>query len=59
MLVKLRDKKDFLFAVYTRKANEIVLTPLQKGAEKRIIPKANFHNVCSWIVSIREAVQLF
>jgi hypothetical protein len=59
VLVKLRDKKDFLFATYTRKANEIVLTPLQKGAGKRIIPKANFHNVCSWIVSIREAVQVF
>ena len=59
VLVKLRDKKEFLFAVYTRKAREIVLTPLQKGGGKRVIPKAEFHNVCSWIVSIREAVQLF
>lgn len=59
VLVKLRDKKEFLFAVYTRKTNEIVLTPLQKGGAKRVIPKTDFHNVCSWIVSIREAVQLF
>jgi hypothetical protein len=59
VLVKLRGKKDFLFAVYTRKANEIILTPLQKSAGKRVIPKADFHNVCTWIVSIREAVQLF
>jgi molybdopterin-guanine dinucleotide biosynthesis protein A len=59
VLVKLRDKKEFLFAVYTRKAREIVLTPLQKGGGKRVIPKAEFHNVCSWIVSIREAVRLF
>ena len=59
VLVKLRDKKEFLFAVYTRKANEIVLTPLQKGGGKRVIPKSDFHNVCCWIVSIREAVQLF
>ena len=59
VLVKLRDKKEFLFAVYTRKSREIVLTPLQKGGGKRIIPKTEFHNICSWIVSIREAVQLF
>lgn len=59
VLVKLRGKKDFLFAAYTRKTSEIVLTPLQKNLEKRVIPKAEFHNVCSWIVSIREAVQLF
>ena len=59
VLVKLREKKEFLFAVYTRKAKGIVLTPLQKGGGKRIIPKAEFHNVCSWIVSIREAVLLF
>lgn len=59
VLVKLRDKTDFLFAVYTRKANEIVLTPLQKDSEKLAIPRESFHNVCRWIVSIREAVQLF
>ena len=59
VLVKLRGKKEFLFAVYTRRKNEIVLTPLQKGSSKRVISKAAFHNVCSWIVSIREAVLLF
>lgn len=59
VLVKLREKKDFLFAVYTRKSGEIVLTPLQGCGRKRIIPKAEFHKVCCWIVPIREAVQLF
>ena len=59
VLVKLRDKKEFLFAVYTRKANEIVLTPLRKSCGKRTIPKEKFHNVCCWMVSIREAVLLF
>jgi len=59
VLAKLRGKKEFLFAVYTRKSNEIVLTPLLKGGAKRVIPKSDFHNVCSWIVSIREAIQLF
>ena len=59
VLVKLREKKEFLFAVYTRKAGEVVLTPLQGCGGKRVIPRAEFHNVCAWIVSIREAVQLF
>ena len=59
VLVKLRDKKEFLFAVYTRKANEIVLAPLRKRCAKRTIPKDSFHNVCSWMVSIREAILLF
>ena len=59
VLVKLRDKKEFLFAVYTRKAKEIVLTPLRKSCGKRTIPKEKFHNVCCWMVSIREAVLLF
>lgn len=59
VLAKLRGKKEFLFAVYTRKSSEIVLAPLLKGGTKRVIPKADFHNVCSWIVSIREAIQLF
>ena len=59
VLVKLREKNEFLFAVYTRKSGEIVLTPLQGCGRKRIIPKAEFHNVCCWIVSIREAVLLF
>jgi hypothetical protein len=59
VLVKLREKNDFLFAVYTRKSGSIVLTPLGDCGRKRIIPKAEFHNVCCWIVSIREAVLLF
>lgn len=59
VLVKLRDKKEFLFAVYTRKANEIVLAPLRKSCAKRTIPKDSFHNVCCWMVSIREAILLF
>ena len=59
VLVKLREKKEFLFAVYTRKAGEVVLAPLQGCGRKRVIPRAEFHNVCVWIVSIREAVQLF
>ena len=41
------------------KAKEIVLTPLVKGGRKHKIPKAEFHNVCSWIVPIREAVRQF
>lgn len=59
VLVKLREKNEFLFAVYTRKSGAIVLTPLEDCGRKRIIPKAEFHNVCCWIVSIREAVLLF
>ena len=59
VLVKLREKNEFLFAVYTRKSGAIVLTPLEKCGGKRIITKAEFHNVCCWIVSIREAVLLF
>ena len=59
VLVKLREKNEFLFAVYTRKGDEIVLAPLQGSGKKRVIPKDGFHNVCSWIVSIREAVRLF
>ena len=59
VLVKLRESNEFLFAVYTRKAGEVVLTPLQRCGRKRTIPRAEFHNVCSWIISIREAVQLF
>ena len=59
VLVKLREKNEFLFAVYARKVGEVVLTPLQRCGRKRVIPRAEFHNVCSWIVSIREAVQLF
>ena len=59
VLAKLREKNGFLFAVYSRKAGEVVLSPLQGCGRKRVIPRADFHNVCSWIVSIREAVQLF
>lgn len=59
VLVKLRGKKEYLFAVYTRKNDEVVLTPLQNTAEERRIPRADFHNVCCWIVPIREAVQVF
>ncbi len=59
VLVKLREKNEFLFAVYTRKSGKIVLTPLQGSGGKRIIPKAEFHSVFCWIVPIREAVQLF
>lgn len=59
VLVKFRNKKDFLIAAYSRGKDGVELTPLQKGGRKRVIPKAAFHNVCRWIVSIREAVQLF
>ena len=59
VLVKLRGKKDYLFAVYNRKNDEVVLTPLQNTAEERRIPRSDFHNICSWIVPIREAVQVF
>ena len=59
VLAKLREKNEFLFAVYTRKSGKIVLTPLQGSGGKHIIPKAEFHSVFCWIVPIREAVQLF
>ena len=59
VLVKLREKKEFLFAVYTRKDAEVTLTPLREGGRKRVIPRADFHNVCCWVAPIREAVQLF
>jgi len=59
VLVKLRNKKGFLFASYTRKDDEVGLIPLQKGDRKRRILKTGFHNVSSWIVPIREAVLLF
>jgi len=59
VLVKLRGKKEFVFASFQRKDTEIVLTPLVKGGRKHKIPKAEFHNVCSWIVPIREAVCQF
>ena len=59
VLVKLRDKRDFLFAVYSRMDDEIVLVPLQGADGERRIPRADIHNVCCWIVPIREAVQVF
>jgi hypothetical protein len=59
VFVKLRNKKEFLFAVYSRKDEEVILKPLQKAAEERRIPRTDFHNVCCWIVPIREAVQIF
>lgn len=59
VLVKLRGKEEFLFAVYSRKGGEVALTPLLKSGRKRTIPRGDFHKVCGWIVSIREAVQLF
>jgi len=59
VLVKLRDKKEFLFAVYTRTDDKIVLTPLHGAGKKRIIPRGEFHNLCCWISPIREAVLLF
>ena len=59
VLVKLREKKEFLFAVYTRKNDDVTLTPLRAGGRKRIIPRADFHNVCCWVAPVREAVQLF
>jgi hypothetical protein len=59
VLVKLRNKKEYLFAVYSRKDDEVILKPLQKAAEERYIPRAEFHNVCCWIVPIREAIQVF
>lgn len=59
VLVKLRNKKEYLFAVYSRKDDEVILKPLQKAAEEHRIPRTDFHNVCCWIVPIREAVQVF
>ena len=59
VLVKLREKKDFLFAVYRRNGEEVTLTPLRESGRKRVIPRADFHNVCCWVAPIREAVQLF
>lgn len=59
VLVKLRNKRDFLFALFTRKGDGIELAPLQKGGRKRTIPRNSFHKVCRWIVPVREAVQTF
>ena len=59
VLVKLRNKKEYLFAVYSRKDEDVVLKLLRNAAEERRIPREEFHNVCCWIVPIREAVQVF
>ena len=59
VLVKLRNKSDFLFAVYTRKDDDVVLTPIQGSAAERRIPRKDFHNVCRWIVPVLEAVRVF
>lgn len=59
VLVKLRNKKEYLFAVYFRKNDEVILRPLQNAAGERRIPRTEFHNICCWIVPIREAVQVF
>jgi hypothetical protein len=59
VLVKFREKKEFLFAVYRRRGDEVTLTPLRESGRKRVIPRGDFHNVVCWIAPIREAVQLF
>jgi len=59
VLVKLREKNRFLFARYGRSASSVVLTPLQKGVKKLTLSREEFHGVCSWIATVREAVQLF
>lgn len=59
VLVKLRNKSEFLLAVYTRKDDEVVLTPIQGNTAERRIPREDFHNVCCWIVPLREAVRVF
>ena len=59
VLVKLREKNRFLFARYGRSAGSVTLTPLQKGVKKITLSREEFHGVCSWIATVREAVQLF
>lgn len=59
VLVKLREKKDYLFAVYSRRNEEVVLAPLQDDVAECRIPRSECHNVFCWIVPIREAVQVF
>ena len=59
VLVKLREKNRFLFARYGRNAGTVTLTPLQKGVKKLTLSREEFHGVCSWIATVREAVQLF
>jgi len=59
VLVKLREKNRFLFARYGRSAGSVTLAPLQKGVKKLTLSREEFHGVCSWIATVREAVQLF
>ena len=59
VLVKLREKNRFLFARYGRNATSVTLAPLQKGVKKLTLSREEFHGVCSWIATVREAVQLF
>ena len=59
VLVKLREKNRFLFARYGRNAATVTLAPLQKGVKKLTLSREEFHGVCSWIATVREAVQLF
>ena len=59
VLVKLRENNQFLFARYGRSAGSVTLTPLQKGVKKLTLSREEFHGVCSWIATVREAVQLF
>lgn len=59
VLVRLREKNRFLFARYGRNAGSVTLTPLQKGVKKLTLSREEFHGVCSWIATVREAVQLF
>ena len=59
VLVKLQEKKQFLFVRYGRNANTVTLTPLQKGVKKLSLSREEFHSVCSWIATVREAIQLF
>ena len=59
VLAKLREKNRFLFARYGRNGGSVTLTPLQKGVKKLTLSREEFHGVCSWIATVREAVQLF
>lgn len=59
VLVKFREKNRFLFARYSRSAGSVTLAPLQKGVKKVTLSREEFHGVCSWIATVREAVQLF
>ncbi|MBP5585994.1 MAG: hypothetical protein J6Y92_06540 [Lentisphaeria bacterium] len=59
VLVRFRGKKEYIFALYSRKDDDVVLTPLQDDAPEHRISREDFHNVCCWIVPVREAVRVF